>query len=95
MMNTMIELTIVSRRVGQVTLETSERTWFRKVKGFVFAAMNLPELRNATGRLKSQIRKPFYRKRTSKKRAQTGQSSVHALFPQTLLITQTNDCKGL
>ena len=54
MMKTMIELTMVSRSVGQVTFETSDLTWFRKVKGFVFAAIYLPELRDGTDNVKIQ-----------------------------------------
>jgi hypothetical protein len=39
----MVEI-IVSRRLGQVTLDASERTWPRKAKGFVLVAIGyLPD----------------------------------------------------
>ncbi len=40
MMKTMIELTTVSRRVGQVTFEVSVRTCCKNVKGFVLEAIS-------------------------------------------------------
>ena len=40
MMNTIMELTTVSLRVGHVTFDTSERTCCKKVNGFVLLAID-------------------------------------------------------
>jgi hypothetical protein len=49
MTKTMAVVIAVSRRVGQVTFDVSERTCWKNVKGLVLAAMTLTPVAGGTG----------------------------------------------